>query len=159
MRAISFVSLSKASDQIKPGNSLNWMDVFRNLKVVSDEVQTLGAFLERTRPQAVVGVGQGPRVNALLKAARSTQVPQFRLAAGLATNGRRKMASESFERGIERELVGLRRQLTLTTVGEGSRLRGRRDERTEEPPFFHAYPPLALYAQMLLDNLAAYEEG
>lgn len=158
--AVSFVSLGKTSLQTKRRITPGWADVFRELKVVSDYVQPFHEFVERARPLAVVGVGQGPKINAHFTASMSRQLPCWRLATSAASGHRLPATVESFSQLIERQLVNLREGLVLMPVNSGSRVRDDGDEKKAQdaPPFFRAYPPLALYAQMLIEHLTEYEQ-
>lgn len=155
MRAVSFVSLGQNSFRPKRRMIPGWAEVFRELNVVSDDVQPFQRFVERVRPLAVVGVGQGPNINAFFTASLSWQLPCWRLATPAGSGGRRPAAGESFSQLMERRLVKLREELVLVPVNGGSRVRDDRNgtDRQDAPPFFRAYPPLALYAQMLMEHL------
>lgn len=155
LRAVTFMSLSSGSSSASPRAAPKWADEFRELKVVSDEVQPLQSLIELARPLAAVGVGHGTKVNAVLSASTSKQLPCWRLAIPPG-NGRRFSFGEPFVQLIERKLAEMRKELVLMPVEEGSRLRadGREAEQEDAPPFFRAYPPLALYAQMLIERLA-----
>lgn len=155
LRAVTFMSLGNGSLSASPRAVPNWADEFRKLKVVSDEVQPLQSLMELVRPLAAVGVGHGTKVNAVLSASTSQQLPCWRLAIP-PSNGRRPGFGEPFAQLIESKQVELRKELVLMPVEEGSRLRadGSRVEQQDAPPLFSAYPPLALYAQMLMERLA-----
>lgn len=155
LRAVTLMNLGNRSSSPGPRATPKWADEFRELKVVSDEVQPLQSLMEMARPLAAVGVGHGTKVNAVLSASTSKQLPCWRLAIPLST-GRRLGFGEPFAQLIESELTEMRKELVLMPVEEGSRLRadGREVEQEDAPPFFRAYPPLALYAQMLIERLA-----
>ena len=154
-RAITFMSLGKGASSARPSAAPKWADEFRELKVVSDEVQPLQSLMEVARPLAAVGVGHGTKVNAVLSASTSKQLPCWRLAIP-PRSGRRSGFGEPFAELIEGKLAELRKELVLMPVEDGSRLReaGSGVEQQDAPPFFRAYPPLALYAQMLIERLA-----
>lgn len=156
-RAVSLVSLGKTPIKAKRRMLPSWADVFRELKVMSDDVQPFHSFVEGARPMAIVGVGQGPKINAFFTASMSRQLPCWRLALPAATRSRRAAAGQSFSQLVETQLVKLREELVFMPVNSGSRVRGDGDERRghDAPPLFRAYPPLALYAQMLLEHLTA----
>lgn len=155
LRAVTFMSLGNGSSSASPRAAPKWADEFRELKVVSDEVQPLQSLMELARPLAAVGVGHGTKVNAILSAFTSKQLPCWRLAIP-PSNGRRLSFGEPFAPFIEMKLAELRKKLVLMPIDEGSRLRsdGSGAEQEDAPPFFRAYPPLALYAQMLIEHLA-----
>lgn len=157
LRAISFVSLGKPSGQARRRAAPAWTEVFRTLKVVSEDVRPLREFMENTEPLGAVGIGQGRTVNALFREAMSMQMPRFRLTVRSSHGTRLSSVAEPIADEIERRLVGLRKELIIMSVRGRSRLRDERDEflPPAAPPSFHAYPPLALYAQMLVDMLAA----
>jgi len=155
LRAVTLVSLGNGSPSASPRAAPKWADEFRELKVVSDEVQPLQSLMQLTRPLAAVGVGHGMKVNAVLSASTSMQLPCWRLAIP-PSNGHRLSFGEPFAQLIEGELAELRKKLVLMPIEEGSRLRADGSEAEQEgaPPLFRTYPPLALYAQMLMARLA-----
>ena len=155
LRAVTFMSLGNGSSSARPRAAPKWADEFRELKVVSDEVQPLQSLMELARPLAAVGVGHGTKVNAVLSASASKQLPCWRLAIP-PSSGRRLSFGEPFAQFIESKLAELRKELVLLPIEEGSRLRADGSEAAQEdaPPFFRDYPPLALYAQMLIERLA-----
>jgi hypothetical protein len=155
LRAVTFMSLGTGSSSASPRAAPKWADEFRELKVVSDEVPPLQSLMELARPLAAVGVGHGAKVNAVLSASASKQLPCWRLAPP-PSNGRRLNFGEPFAPFIERKLAELRKELVLMPIEEGSRLRADVSGagKGDAPPFFRAYPPLALYAQMLIERLA-----
>ncbi len=153
LRMISLVGLGKTSTRKRA--TPKWAEVFSELKVVSDEVLPLATFLGRFRPSCIVGVGWGPKVNELLNAGHEMQIDCRRLVTPAVKVVSGQALSDSWADQIEKDLAEMRQHLRIVSVQTGSRLRddGGDPQEADPPPFFRLYPPLSLYAQLLVEKL------
>jgi len=153
--SVSLIRLEEASSRKNKRTTPAWIEIFLDLKVVSDGIRDFSKFLEISRPLAIIGVGQGSKINAAFKVAANRNIPFRRLATPVVNRELKKSEIKSSSLLIEQKLIELRKEMKFIPVGSGSRVRKDREQgqANTTPPYFHAYPPLSLYAQLLLENL------
>lgn len=154
IKAVSFYRMKRSRNGGGRGAVPGWARPFIELNILSEYVSGPEDLVQVIFPRALVGIGEGPAVETLMKRKSLAGIPHHRLLWTADQKSRRRQKIAVYESELEQRLQASRSKLKLF-VPEGIPDQRREEGEAEAPPFFHAYPPLALYAQYLVENLTS----